>query len=81
MELAKVGRNDEALESYAILRAQNPDYPSGYFQAALLLQRLSRLEEARTWLKEGIEAATRVKDAHARREMEGVLAELELDEG
>ena len=81
MEYSKAGRHDEALASYGKLVEINPDYSAGYFQAALLLQKLGRIPEAKDHLRRGIEAATRAKDAHARREMEGVLADIEDNEG
>lgn len=77
MEYSKAGRSDDALVTYAALVKQNPNYPAGYFQAALLLQKLERIPEAIAYLKEGVAAATRANDNHARREMQGVLDELE----
>jgi len=77
MEYAKADRTDDALSCYEALITQNPNYSAGYMQSALLLQRLGRLAEAVARMSAGVEAATRAKDAHARREMQGFLDEME----
>lgn len=77
MEYAKAERFEDALTSYDALLATHPDYPAGYMQSALLLQRLGRLADAVERMTAGVQAATRAKDAHARREMEGFLSEME----
>jgi thioredoxin-like negative regulator of GroEL len=81
MEYAKAGRHDEALETFSALITRSLNYSAGYFQSALLLQKLGRIEAAKERLREGIAAAARANDAHARREMQGVLDDLESQDG
>jgi tetratricopeptide (TPR) repeat protein len=66
-----------AAESYfrALLQA-HPDYVPGYQMYGQSLAQNDRVEEARAILAQGIEAATRLGNQHARSEMEGLLAEL-----
>jgi tetratricopeptide (TPR) repeat protein len=54
----------------------NPDYVPGYQMYAQNLAQRDRGEEAKTILAQGIQAATRAGNQHARSEMEGLLAEL-----
>lgn len=77
MEYTKAERFDDALATYETLIAQNANYSAGYMQSALLLQRLGRLPEAVERMREGVAAATRAKDNHARREMQGFLDDME----
>lgn len=79
MELAKVGRTDEAIAQYETLLEQNPDYPPGHFQYGLLLNRLERRAEAIARLTLGVAAATRVNDTHARKEMQAQMDEWESE--
>ena len=76
MEYANAGDNDTALKEFATLLEKNPDYTAGYFMAAQTLARVSRVDEAREMLRKGIASAERTNNAHARSEMEGMLAEL-----
>jgi predicted Zn-dependent protease len=66
-----------AAESHfrTLLRA-NPDYVPGYQMYAQTLAQQNRPEEAKTILNQGIQAAARVGNQHARSEMEGLLSEL-----
>ena len=61
---------------FATLLKNNPDYVPGYQMYAQTLAKNNRLEEARAVLSQGIEAANRANNQHARSEMEGLLAEL-----
>jgi predicted Zn-dependent protease len=66
-----------AAESHfqALIRA-NPDYVPGYQMYAQTLAQNDRAEEAKTILAEGIQAAIRSRNEHARNEMEVLLTEL-----
>ncbi len=77
-ELANAGRADEALEEYRKLTAANPDYVPGYFQAGRLAERSGRVDEARTWLEQGLAAAGRTGDRHAESEIQDALDALTL---
>jgi len=80
MEYARVERYDDAFATYEALLTRNLVYSAGHFQYALLLRKQGRTEDAKARLQLGITAATRTNDAHARREMQGVLDELEADD-
>jgi len=76
MEYANSGDSEAALREFATLLEKNPDYTAGYFMAAQTLAKVTRTEEAREMLRKGIASAERTNNAHARSEMEGMLAEL-----
>ena len=76
MEYSKTGDVEAALAQFRKLLELHPDYTAGYFMAAQTLARADRLDEARQMLRDGIATAARTGNAHARTEMEGMLAEL-----
>lgn len=76
MELGKEGEHDRSLEQFAGLVADQPPYVPAYFMAAQQLARIGRTEEARTWLRDGIEAARAQNNAHAAGEMSEFLRQL-----
>ncbi len=73
LEYANAGDLTEALAQFNELLRHNPNYAYGYFQRGKALEKLGRTEEARTTYREGIEAAGRAGDAHARGEIQGAL--------
>jgi len=76
MEHSKAGDAEAALAQFRKLLELHPDYTAGYFMAAQTLARADRSDEARQMLRDGIASAARAGDAHAKMEMEGMLAEL-----
>ena len=58
------------------LLARNADYIPAYLMYGQLLARESRTDEARRVLSNGIAAATKAGNQHARSEMEALLDEL-----
>jgi predicted Zn-dependent protease len=78
LALACVQEGDiPAAEShFAMLNKNNPDYVPGYQMYAQTLAQNHRPEEARAILTQGIEAANRANNQHARSEMEALLADL-----
>jgi tetratricopeptide (TPR) repeat protein len=76
LEYTRLGRTDEALQIFQKLLAFNPDYAAAYYQAATLLGKLGRMEEARSLLERGMEVAGRHGDPHTRSEMEQALHDL-----
>ena len=76
LEYANAGDAEAALKEFGTLLQKHPDYTAGYFMAAQTLAKVNRTEEAREMLRKGIASAERKNDAHARSEMEGMLAEL-----
>jgi len=76
MEYSHAGEFDRALKEFQKLLAANPDYAAGYFMAAQTLVKAKRPEEAKKMLQDGIAAAQRKGDNHARSEMQAMLEEL-----
>jgi tetratricopeptide (TPR) repeat protein len=76
MEYANNGRPEDALAVFRKLLGFNANYTAGYHQAALLLTRLGRTDEAREMFKRGIEVAGRNGEAHSKMEMEEALHDL-----
>ncbi len=76
MELDKEGDNQASLERFGELCRETPPYIPAFFMAGQQLVRLDRLEEARTVLRDGIEAARSQGDSHAAGEMSEFLASL-----
>ncbi len=58
------------------LLQRNPGYVPTYQMFAQMLVKNSRSDEARAILQEGISAASQAGNAHARSEMESLLAEI-----
>ena len=76
MEYANTGRHEQALETFQKLLAFNPDYTAAYYQAAVLLAKLERVEEARNHFRRGMELAKKQGDFHTLSEMEAALNDL-----
>jgi hypothetical protein len=76
MELDKEGAHDASLARFAELTRDAPPYVPAFFMAAQQLARLDRVIEARTFLRDGIEAARAQGNAHAAGEMSEFLASL-----
>jgi len=76
MEYANSGKLPEALDEFETLLKEHPDYTAGYFMAAQTLSKASRSDEAKKMLQQGIAAAQRTGNEHARSEMEGMLSDL-----
>jgi tetratricopeptide (TPR) repeat protein len=77
MEYVSQGDDAGALSCFERLLALAPDYVPAYHMAGRTLQRLSRLDEARTLLQKGIPIALAKNDSHAAGEMEGLMESLE----
>jgi predicted Zn-dependent protease len=71
------GGDPESAESYfrKLLQA-NPQYVPGYQMYAQTLAQNNRADEAKSILTQGIQAATRAGNQHARSEMEALLSDL-----
>jgi tetratricopeptide (TPR) repeat protein len=76
MELDKEGDNAGSLAKFAELTRDSPPYVPAFFMAGQELARLGRIEEARSFLRDGIEAARAQGNAHAAGEMSEFLASL-----
>ncbi|HKR32671.1 MAG TPA: tetratricopeptide repeat protein [Terriglobales bacterium] len=76
MEYVNRGDTSSALAEFATLLEANPDYAPGYQMAAQTLMKAGRDDEARKALEDGIACAVRIRNQHARSEMEAMLDEL-----
>jgi tetratricopeptide (TPR) repeat protein len=76
MELDKEGDHAASLAKFAELTRDKPPYVPAFFMAGQQLARLDRSDEARTFLRNGIEAARAQGDSHAAGEMSEFLASL-----
>jgi len=76
MELDKEDRHEDSLALLADLCRDDPPYVPAFFMTGQQLTRLDRIDEARTALRDGIEAARAAGDSHAAGEMSEFLASL-----
>lgn len=77
MEYRKLERWDEALQTFSVLRTEQPDYVAMYLMCGQMLAELSRIEEARTWFEAGIDRARAKGDSHAVSELESALTSID----
>ena len=76
LECVKEGDLPAAEFHFKALIQANPDYVPGYQMFAQTLVQNDRPEDAKNILTQGIQAAIRAGNQHARSEMEGMLADL-----
>ena len=76
LECVREGDLPAAEVHFQALMRLNPDYVPGYQMYAQTLAQNDRAEEAKSILAQGIQAAVRSGNQHARSEMEGLLTEL-----
>jgi tetratricopeptide (TPR) repeat protein len=77
MEYKNLGQYERAQEYFDVLQERFPQYVPAYFHAGANLVALERKSDAAARYKAGIEVAVRSRDAHAKDELEGALAQLE----
>jgi tetratricopeptide (TPR) repeat protein len=73
MEYGKAGRFEDAIHEFRTVIAANPNYVAAYYHGGQMLERLGQLDEARTVYEQGIAAAVRTGDNHARSEIQAAL--------
>ncbi|MDZ4847657.1 MAG: hypothetical protein SGI77_00040 [Pirellulaceae bacterium] len=76
MELRKELDHDASLSKLAALTKQDKPYVPAFFMAAQQLVDLLRIDEARSYLRDGIEEARKQNDLHAAGEMSELLCQL-----
>lgn len=76
MEYRNLGRKDDSRQAFSDLMERFPDYVPAYLMAGTNLADLGDGAAAATIYRQGIEAATRAGDAHARAELEAALAQI-----
>jgi len=73
MEYAKSGALDKAIEEYEALLGFNPDYAAAYYHGGQALEKLGRLDDARSMYRRGLEATRRIGDSHTNGEIQAAL--------
>lgn len=76
MEYRKEGRVDDAVRTFAELRARDNAYLPMYLMAGQALAEAGRADEAREWLSAGIDIARTKGDSKTLGELESELAGL-----
>jgi len=76
LEREKEGDHERSLQGLAELSRDQPPYVPAFFMAAQQLVRLSRIDDARSMLRDGIDAARQQGNAHAAGEMAELLTQL-----
>lgn len=69
-------RSEDALALFRGLMSDKPPHVHAFFRGAQLLVKLDRIDEARTFLRDGIETARAQGELHAAGEMGELLAAL-----
>jgi predicted Zn-dependent protease len=69
MALRTAGRGEEAAAEFQELRAHAPEYVAAYLMHGQTLESLGRDADAARVYEDGIAAATRANDMHARNEL------------
>lgn len=77
LEYSNAGRVDEALDTFAKLRAESPTYVPMYLMSGQMLVKAGRKAEGREWLEAGITAAKAAGNSHALSELQSALGELD----
>jgi tetratricopeptide (TPR) repeat protein len=78
MEYANTGALEQAVSEFENLIRQDGSYSAAYFHAGQALEKLGRIEQARSVYEKGIEVTTRKGDAHTRAEIEAAMNLLPL---
>ena len=73
MEHKKAGDAEQAREYFGQVLKRDPNYCYAYYQSAQVHESLGDVEGAKRMLREGLAAADRSGDAHARQEIEAAL--------
>lgn len=76
MELRGEGDRTGSIEKLAELAQEQPPYVPAFLMAAQQLVELEQIDEARRWLRDGIEIARQQSDSHAAAEMSELLSSL-----
>jgi tetratricopeptide (TPR) repeat protein len=71
--LLSAGKLEQAAAAFQELIQRNPDYVAAYYHGGQTLEKLGRVEEARSMYEEGIPACTRTGDLHTKSEIQAAL--------
>jgi tetratricopeptide (TPR) repeat protein len=75
-EYSSQGRPEDALRTFEKLREMDPGYVPQYLICGQMLVGLKRIEEAKVWLTQGLEAAQKAGNGHAASEIGTLLGTL-----
>jgi Tfp pilus assembly protein PilF len=78
MEYANTGDLTQAVVEFRTLLQHDENYAAAYYHAGQTLEKLGKIEQARTMYEQGIEASTRKGDLHTRSEIEAALSLLPI---
>ncbi len=78
MEHANSGDLAEAVSEFQNLIAKDANYSAAYYHGGQALEKLGRVDEARTFYEKGVAATRRNGDAHTRAEIEAALSLLPI---
>jgi len=78
MEYANSGDLQTAVTEFQSLIAADENYAPAYYHAGQALEKLGRVEDARSVYEKGIEITTRKGDLHTRSEIEAALSLLPI---
>lgn len=76
MEMQNATQTDSALQLLQSLTIQEKPYVPAFFRSGQILAEANRTEEARTFLRSGIDEARSQGDMHAAAEMSELLSDL-----
>lgn len=78
MEYMGVSEYENAIGQFDSVIGLSPNEPPAYFQAGLACISMDQKPRAKEYLVRGIEVAERIKDRHARDEMQAALDQLDV---
>jgi Flp pilus assembly protein TadD len=73
MEYVRAGEFERAAAEFRTIIEFDPNYTAAYFHGGQSLEKLDKIEEARTLYASGVDACARTGNAHARSEMQAAL--------
>lgn len=73
-EYVNAGQLEPAIAEFQTLLEKDESYVAAYYHGGQALEKLGRIEEARTLYEKGLEACTRKGDLHTRSEIERALS-------
>jgi Tfp pilus assembly protein PilF len=76
LEYIKIGEDLKARILFEEILLDSPDYVGSYYHLAKLLEKLEKTDAAIEWYEKGMEAAKKVNDMHAYRELQAAYEEL-----
>ena len=79
-EYRKLGRLQDAVDTFERLKAQDAQYVGLYYHLGKLNEEMNHVERAIQIYREGIVVANGVSDLHARAELQSALLEAEMSE-